>query len=65
LGEIEVALELHPGIRQAIVSDGADGVLNLAAYVRADEAQPPSGRELRHFLEAKLPAQMVPSALYS
>ncbi len=64
-GEIEAALELHPGVRQAVVSatDGtADGVPSLAAYVKPDEAQIPSVRELRAFLEAKLPSHMIPSA---
>lgn len=63
LGEIEAALELHPGIRQAIVSvnESTDGILNLAAYVNADEAHRPSESDLRRFVEAKLPAHMVPS----
>ena len=63
-GEIEAALELHPGVRQAIVSaiEGPDAVRSLAAYLRADEAQTPTVRELRGFLEAKLPPHMIPSA---
>jgi acyl-CoA synthetase (AMP-forming)/AMP-acid ligase II len=63
-GEIEAALETHPGVRQAVVTatDGADGVPSLAAYVKPREAEIPTVRELRVFLQTKLPAHMIPSA---
>lgn len=63
-GEIEAVLEEHPEIQQAIVSptDDSEGIQSLVAYVRPNGTQPLSGRQLRHFLEAKLPAHMVPSA---
>jgi natural product biosynthesis luciferase-like monooxygenase protein len=63
LGEIEATLESHPEIRQAIVTvtDGADGAPELAAYVTAQGTQPPSVREIRQFLETKLPAQLAPT----
>jgi natural product biosynthesis luciferase-like monooxygenase protein len=63
-GEIEAVLEEHPEVQQAIVSptDDSQGIRSLVAYVRPNGTQPPAARQLRHFLEAKLPAHMVPSA---
>jgi len=63
LGEIEAVLEQHPQIQQAIVSitQGSEDVGSLVAYIKANGVVP-TGRQLHHFLEAKLPAHMVPSA---
>ena len=59
-GEIEAALQRHPGIRQCVVTikpaPGAREV--LVAYVVGDA---PTG-SLRDFLRDKLPAQMIPTA---
>jgi len=63
LGEIEVALEAHDGVREAAVvarDDEAGGKLLAAYYVAA--ATPPSASDLRAHLRARLPEYMVPSA---
>jgi hypothetical protein len=61
LGEVEVALGEHPGVRQAAVTAPVLGGLRcLVAYVvPAGEALAPG--ELRSFLAARLPDSMVPS----
>jgi amino acid adenylation domain-containing protein len=62
-GEIEAALKLDPAVRDAFVMarEDAPGDRRLVAYVAPASA---SGgvQDLRAFLEAKLPAYMVPSA---
>jgi acyl carrier protein len=63
-GEIEAALEMHEGVRQAIVITREDtpGEKRLVAYVvLSSEAQPPV-EELREFLKERLPSYMVPAA---
>jgi amino acid adenylation domain-containing protein len=68
-GEIEAALVRHPGIREALVVPFARAQdRGLAAYFVADSfggETPPSGRELRAHLEARLPSYMVPSVYLS
>ena len=59
-GEIETALQRHPGVRQAAVGVG-DGEVLAAWLVRGGSAAPGSG-ELRDFLRQRLPAQMIPAA---
>ncbi|MEW5927747.1 MAG: non-ribosomal peptide synthase/polyketide synthase [Gemmatimonadota bacterium] len=62
-GEVEAALERHPGVREALVvpRESASGGLRLAAYVvSADGEVPPA--ELRAYLGGQLPEYMVPSA---
>ena len=62
LGEIETVLARHPGVREAVVVVREDrpGDRRLTAYV-ADEGEAwPAEAELRDFLEAELPAYMVP-----
>jgi amino acid adenylation domain-containing protein len=63
LGEIEAALAQHPAVLEAVVLAREDtpGQLRLVAYVVAGETQPTSV-SLRGFLEARLPAYMVPGA---
>ncbi len=64
LGEIEAALVDHPAVREAIViahDDGSDAK-RLVAYVTSKQAPSPASRELRLFLEQKLPLSMMPSA---
>jgi amino acid adenylation domain-containing protein len=67
LGEIEVALLAHPGLREAVVvvrsdrSDGSDGSdRSLAAYFVAVEPAP-TAAELRDHLRRRLTEHMVPA----
>jgi pristinamycin I synthase-3/4 len=69
LGEIETALCLHPGVREAVVlaREGAAGERALVAWVvpRPNGAgeTPPASRELLEFLTGRLPAYMVPATV--
>ena len=62
-GEIESVLASYPGVRKAVVipREFETGHKYLAAYVTGDGGPGTDG--LRNYLEAKLPAYMVPSAL--
>jgi amino acid adenylation domain-containing protein len=62
-GEIEAQLELHPGVREAVVvaREDSPGEKRLAAYVVADGAEPEAS-ELRRHLAERLPEYMIPSA---
>ncbi|HSK80082.1 MAG TPA: amino acid adenylation domain-containing protein, partial [Thermoanaerobaculia bacterium] len=64
-GEVETALDGHPGVRGAVVvpllEPASPGALRLVAfYVPAPGAEP-SPAELRDFLASRLPAALVPS----
>jgi acyl carrier protein len=63
LGEIEIALNRHPAVRQAVVTTREDrqGIKQLVAYVVCQERPAPSQAELRSFLRAEIPEYMVPS----
>ncbi|MCP4661782.1 MAG: amino acid adenylation domain-containing protein, partial [bacterium] len=61
--EIEIALERHSGVHQAVVRPLADhqGQPRLVAYVVAVEpSRRPGGDELREYLRERLPDYMVP-----
>ncbi|HEY2737971.1 MAG TPA: amino acid adenylation domain-containing protein, partial [Thermoanaerobaculia bacterium] len=62
LGEIESVLALHPAVHAAAVllRDDLPGGRGLAAYIVADGAG--EVRELRGWLEDRLPGYMVPAA---
>jgi len=62
LGEIETALEAHPGVRRAVLllRDEPPGEPRLVAYVVPAAA--PAAAELRAFLLKALPRAMVPAA---
>ncbi|NIP26446.1 MAG: amino acid adenylation domain-containing protein [Phycisphaerae bacterium] len=62
LGEIEATLRQHSSVRQTIVTapEGVAGDKRLVAYIVPYENQEPVINELRHFLQTKLPAYMVP-----
>ncbi|MDM0038345.1 amino acid adenylation domain-containing protein [Variovorax sp. J22G21] len=62
-GEIETALNLHPGVRASAVvaRDDAGGQARLVAYLVARDAPVPWS-ELREYLAARLPEVMVPAA---
>ena len=62
-GEIETALQQHPGVRQAAVvvrETGQDRA--LVAYLVPGVASAPGDAEMREFLEQHLPGPMVPAA---
>ncbi|MBX3304357.1 MAG: alpha/beta fold hydrolase, partial [Nitrospira sp.] len=63
LGEIEVALNRHPSIRQAVVAarDDRAGIKQLVAYIVCQEGPAPSQAEFRSFLRSEIPEYMVPS----
>jgi amino acid adenylation domain-containing protein len=64
-GEIESALERHPGIQAAAVTDRQDeaGHSHLVAYlVSKDAGRPAAADELRELIAGQLPAYMTPSA---
>lgn len=62
LGEIEAVLQEHPQVRQAVVTVDrrADGKARLVGHVVAD-GQAADFRALETFLQARLPAYMVPA----
>ncbi|MEA5452796.1 amino acid adenylation domain-containing protein [Leptolyngbya sp. CCNP1308] len=64
LGEIEAVLRQHPAIREAAVLLRHDSPAppRLVAYIVC-RAAPPSDRDLRQWLQAKLPDYMVPAAV--
>ncbi|MEL6160846.1 MAG: amino acid adenylation domain-containing protein [Cyanobacteria bacterium J06554_11] len=64
LGEIESALGEHAVVQQCTVIDwgASSGEKRLVAYVVTVDEAPLPIRELRHFLQGKLPGYMVPSA---
>ncbi|MBW4597353.1 MAG: amino acid adenylation domain-containing protein [Brasilonema angustatum HA4187-MV1] len=64
LGEIEALLASHPAVWENVVMLREDepGDKRLVAYVVPQIEQSPTVTELRHFLKAKLPEYMVPSA---
>lgn len=63
LGEIEAVLSQHPRLQNSIVLVREDIPDNkyLVAYVVANPPAPTSN-QLRHFLQQKLPASMLPSS---
>ena len=64
LSEIEVTLQQHPAVSQAVVIDYEDGVgeKRLIAYLLPSGESLPADRELRSHCLAHLPEYMVPSA---
>uniref|UniRef100_UPI00286A53B5 amino acid adenylation domain-containing protein n=1 Tax=Chamaesiphon sp. OTE_20_metabat_361 TaxID=2964689 RepID=UPI00286A53B5 len=64
LGEIEVVLSQHPSVREVtvIVREDRSGDKRLVAYVVPSQQQP-TERELRAFLESRLPDYLIPTAI--
>jgi amino acid adenylation domain-containing protein len=62
LGEIEAVLSQHPSVREAVLVawEEASGSHQLVAYV-VPYTQSLPVREMRQFLQARLPAYMVPT----
>jgi amino acid adenylation domain-containing protein len=64
-GEVESVLLEHPEVREVVVlprDDGGDDK-RLVAYVVLREGSAGSSRDLREFLQARVPEFMVPSAV--
>lgn len=64
LGEIEAVLGEYPRVRETVLLARENGLgeKHLVAYIVAAQGQTPTVSELRHFLQAKLPEHMLPSA---
>ncbi|MGE5431304.1 MAG: amino acid adenylation domain-containing protein, partial [Syntrophomonadaceae bacterium] len=63
-GEIEAVLKLHPGIKEALVLKH-NAEEKLAAYLVPRNEHTPDIKEIREFLEKKVPAYMVPAIFMS
>jgi len=65
LGEIEAVLSQHPGVREAVVLAREDepDAKRLVAYVCPAHESAPMIPMLRSYLQEKLPAYMMPSAI--
>jgi amino acid adenylation domain-containing protein len=63
VGEIELVLEQHPAVREAVVVAREDtpDEQRLVAYFVPHDAQTLSVAELRRFLQLKLPEYMIPA----
>jgi amino acid adenylation domain-containing protein/non-ribosomal peptide synthase protein (TIGR01720 family) len=69
LGDIEVTLQRHPAIREAVAivredapPTGGQPDKRLVAYLVAATAAPPTVVELREYLQQHLPEYMIPAA---
>ncbi|NEO34423.1 MAG: AMP-binding protein, partial [Symploca sp. SIO3C6] len=64
LGEIEALVSQHPEVWESVVMMREDepGDKRLVAYAVPQSESSPTTAQLRQFLEAKLPAYMVPNA---
>lgn len=60
LGEIEAVLLSHPDVVQAVVAVQGE---HLAAFWVASTANPPDDTAIRNYLQARLPAYMLPTHL--
>ncbi|MDA0566300.1 amino acid adenylation domain-containing protein [Streptomonospora sp. S1-112] len=64
LGEVEAALEDHPGVRRAaVLAVGERSARRLAAFVAGDPAPGPA--DLAAHLAARLPAHAVPAEVHA
>ncbi|HET8841782.1 MAG TPA: amino acid adenylation domain-containing protein, partial [Ktedonobacteraceae bacterium] len=63
LTEIEAILTEHPNIREAavVVRENLGGDKRLIAYLVAEQSSPLFSRELRYYLQQRLPSYMLPS----
>jgi amino acid adenylation domain-containing protein len=63
LGEIEANLMAHPLVRQAVVTIAGrtQETQQLSAYIVGRDGSASSSEELRRFLQARLPAYMIPA----
>jgi aspartate racemase len=67
LEEIEVALTLHPGVREAVVIAREIGTAEkqLVAFIVCETNNAPDICRLRAYLEEKLPDYMIPAFVFS
>ncbi|HET8842181.1 MAG TPA: amino acid adenylation domain-containing protein, partial [Ktedonobacteraceae bacterium] len=65
LGEIEAAISQHPGTRECVVllREDASDEPRLVAYIVTQPQQTIEIQEIRSFLQERLPAYMLPSAI--
>jgi amino acid adenylation domain-containing protein len=65
LGEIEAVLAQHPSVREVtvILREDRSGDKRLVAYVVPPPQHQPTERELRGFLESRLPDYLIPTAI--
>jgi len=64
IGEIETVLAQHPSVQEVIVTVRADrGDKRLVAYLVPQPPAQPTEREIRTFLESRLPEYLIPSAI--
>jgi acyl carrier protein len=63
LNEIEAVMMQHPGVREVVVMcrEDAPNDKRIVAYLVPAKESAPSTSDLRHYLQAELPAYMVPS----
>ncbi len=63
LGEIEMALHNHDGVKEAAVTSDEDhlGETRITAYFVSSREPAPTTSDLRNFLQDKLPEYMLPS----
>ena len=63
LGEIETLLNDHPNVRECVVvaRESANGDKQLVAYVIPREGQNPTRRQLRQFMQERIPDHMMPA----
>lgn len=65
LGEIETALERHPGVRECAATLLDDETKVLLAWIVPSGPKCPTARELRDFLSNTLPHYMIPAAFHA
>ncbi len=68
LREIEICLEMHPAIREAVVIVKEDGLQSadkqlVAYWIAKDGVTTPTTQQLQQFLQQHLPEYMVPAAM--
>jgi amino acid adenylation domain-containing protein len=63
-GEIELALNQHPALRESIVIpyEASPGDTRLVAYILPGQDGPPRAADLRAFLKERVPDYMVPAS---
>jgi len=64
LGEVEAALQAHPGVKEAtvIAVDEPTGDRALIAYVVGEAGEAPQAPALRAYLKERLPSAFIPAA---
>jgi amino acid adenylation domain-containing protein len=64
LGEVELALAQHPEVREAVVlaSETNGGDKRLTAYVVFNESGTATAKQLKEFLQERLPEYMLPAS---